>query len=126
MAMALHDELLALEHAAWKANLAGDGAHYDRYLTHDALSVSPFGVATRDEAVAVINANQNPYSSYELTEPHILALADDAALVTYRVRVEGDTDGSPFSYDAFATSVYVRRDDAWRGAFFQMTFPGSV
>lgn len=114
-------ELLDVEHELWRANLAGHGAFYADFLRPDALAVSPWGTLTRDEAVATINANQNPYTSYEITEPQVVPLGPDAAVLTYRAEVHGENEGEPFRHTVYATSVHVREDGRWRGAFHQQT-----
>lgn len=117
------NDLLDIEHELWKANLAGDGATFDRLLRDGAISVSPWGVAEKPEAVALINANENPYHAYEISEPRLVELTDDSAVLTYKVHVEGTRGDAPFTIDFFATSAYVQRDGVWLGAFNQFTSP---
>jgi hypothetical protein len=117
------NDLLDIEHEFWKANLAGDGATFDRLLRDDAIGVSPWGVAGKSQAVAGINANQNPYHAYEITEPTVVELTDESAVLTYKVHVKGSQGDAPFTVDFFATTVYVRRDGTWLAAFNQFTTP---
>jgi hypothetical protein len=117
------NELLDIEHEFWEANLAGDGATFDRLLRDDALGVSPWGVAGKSQAVASIDANENPYHVYEIAEPRVVELTDDSAVLTYKVHVEGTRGDAPFTIDFFATTVYVERGGTWLGAFNQFTLP---
>jgi ketosteroid isomerase-like protein len=121
----LTKELLDLERQLWDANVAGDGEFYGKLLRPDALAVSPWGTIDYDTAVAGISVNRNPYTGYELTDEHALALGPDAGLLTYQARVDGQRSdsGESFSHTVYATSVYVREDGRWRSAFHQQTLP---
>jgi hypothetical protein len=48
--------------------------------------------------VATINANHNPYTSYEITEPRAVPLGRDAAALTYRAEVHGENEGQLFNH----------------------------
>jgi hypothetical protein len=117
------NDLLDIEHEFWKANLAGDSATFDRLLRDDALGVSPWGVADKSQVVALIKANENPYHAYEISEPRLVELTDESAVLTYKVHVEGSRGDTPFTIDFFATSAYVDQDGTWLGAFSQFTTP---
>ena len=51
--------------------------------------------------------------------PRSLALSADVAALQYRASARREGDDSP--YHALVTSVYVRRDGAWRLALHQQT-----
>jgi ketosteroid isomerase-like protein len=119
--MSLFEELMQLERKTWDANLAGDGGYYDRFLTDDAVVVSPWGVQGKPAVVAAITVNALPYTGYELDQERLVPLGPDAALVTYRAVVRGERGGEPFTHTVYATSAYRREGGVWRGPFHQQS-----
>lgn len=119
--MDLTAELMAVERAAWDANLAGDGAFYDRMLRDDAIAVSPWGVQDKADAVATITANENPFTGCELDRAQSRRLGADGALITYRAVVRGESGGVPFQHTVYATSVYARENGRWRSVLHQQS-----
>jgi hypothetical protein len=110
----MHDELLRIEHELG----AGSADAYRRHLAEEALMVLPDGVLDRDACIAAIEASPG-WDELEISDARTLALADDAAVLTYSWRSRrGET-----SYTALMSSVYARRDGAWRLVLHQQT-PG--
>ena len=76
-----------------------------------------FGVVTRDEAIAAMEAAP-PWARFELSDPRVVALTEESGVLVYRVvaqRVGEDP------YSAVISSTYVCRDGAWKLAFHQQT-----
>jgi uncharacterized protein (TIGR02246 family) len=119
--MDLLGELVELEEKVWAANRAGDADFYARVLRDDAFVVSRYGVQDRATILAGVRANTVPYVSSTITEPRVLELTPDSALINYRVHVEALRNGEPMAFDALATSVYTREDGAWRCALHQQS-----
>ncbi|MFN8025270.1 MAG: nuclear transport factor 2 family protein [Acidimicrobiia bacterium] len=115
----LHDELLALETAAWQA-LTEPGAatgYYDDTLADDVLMLFPGGMVIDDREAVVASMDGALWSSFEITEPRVLRLGDDAAVFAYRVHaVRQEQD-----YDALLNSTYVREAGEWHLALHQQT-----
>src|SRR6185369_1158658 len=97
--MDLQGELLGLEEKMWAANRAGDAGYYAKLLRDDSLVVSRYGVMGRAAIVAGIGENRNPYVSSTITEPRVIELTADSALITYHVHVEALHDGTPLAFD---------------------------
>lgn len=119
--MSLETTLLELENELWRANREGDGAFYEEHLRPDALVVSRYGVVERDAMLPRVQENRNPYLRAELTEPRVLSLTEDSALITYRSTVTAQANTEEITFEVLATSVYVREGGTWRGAFHQQT-----
>jgi|RhiMetdeSRZDD1v2_1073273.scaffolds.fasta_scaffold3289716_1 uncharacterized protein (TIGR02246 family) len=119
--MTLEQTILGLEDEMWRANREGDGGFYARCLTDDAIVVSRFGVMGKDQIVAGINANRNPFVRSEIHEPRVFALGDSAALITYRATYTALIDGAEQDFTSLSTSVYVLVDGQWRSKFHQQT-----
>lgn len=116
--MTVETELTELEQQIWAANRAGDGGTYERLLRADALLVSRFGVATKDQIVPMIQRNENPFERTELSDQRVVEVSPDSALITYRADV---TTAAGLSFSVLATSVYARADGSWRLALHQQT-----
>jgi uncharacterized protein (TIGR02246 family) len=119
--MGTEKTLLALEDEMWRANRAGDGAFYAHLLRDDALVVSRYGVAGKEQIVPVIDKNDNPYLRTDLSNQRVLRITDDSALVTYEAAVTALVNGAEVSFRVLATSVYAYDGQRWRGVFHQQT-----
>jgi hypothetical protein len=113
----MSSELQELEEEFWRRS--GDAKFYDENMTGDAFMVfpAPAGIMDRDAILAVV-ASASPWVKLELTDVHVLELRRETAVIAYRAaaaRAEGQV------YNAFASSVYVREDDAWKLAVHQQT-----
>jgi len=107
-------DLLALEHAAWRA-LCGPGAAdwYRERLADDAVMVFPFGVLDREQSLAAI-AGAPPWAEYRIEKSRTVALPGGGALVYHaRARRPG---AEPF--EAWIASVWI----AGRLALHQQSF----
>jgi hypothetical protein len=113
------DHLLNIERGLW----TNDAVFYRDHLTEDCLLVFPeTGVITRDIAVDAIrkeNEEGRRWAEVYFDEVHSLRLAEDVALLTYRAIARWQHEKSTIT--ALASSLYVKRDGAWKLAFHQQT-----
>jgi hypothetical protein len=118
--MRIEERLLEVERRGWTALSSGDGgAHYRQHLTDDALMAFSFGVMTRDQAIAAMEAAP-PWAHFQLSDPRAVALTEDSGVLVYRV-VARRVGEEPYS--AVISSTYVCRNGEWKLAFHQQT-PG--
>jgi hypothetical protein len=111
-------ELEELERRGWEALCGPDGAaFYDEVMADDGLMVFPGTILDRDASLAAI-ASAAPWASFELIDVQAVELSADAGLVTYRAVAQ--RPGRP-PYEALMTSVYSRREGAWRLVLHQQT-----
>ncbi|NUW38136.1 nuclear transport factor 2 family protein [Nonomuraea sp. SMC257] len=117
------DELIALTEKAWEANRNGDAAFYDRFLTEDVHSVSPWGVVTdRDTILKGFAENQNPYTRTDQSDHKVIMLTEDSAIHTSTVEIDMLVGGTTErTMRVYATTSLVRRDGEWKAAHFQIT-----
>ncbi|GAA0954135.1 nuclear transport factor 2 family protein [Nonomuraea longicatena] len=116
------DEIIELTERAWEANRNGDPDFYDRYLTEDVLSVSPWGVVSDRAAILKGFAeNHNPYIRTEQSEHRVVRLTDDSVVHTAKVEIDMITDGETRTMRVYATTALVRLDGEWKAAHFQVT-----
>jgi hypothetical protein len=117
--MELEKQLIDIERNLW----TNDAAFYKKSLIEDAFLVFPeTGVIGRDAAVDAIlteNAEGRRWAEVEFDEVRTLRLADEIALLTYRVAARWEHE--PAKNSALASSVYVKRGGAWKLAFHQQT-----
>jgi hypothetical protein len=120
MNAAVRDHLLTIERRLW----TNDAVFYKENLTDDCLLVFPeTGVITREVAIDAIrkeNEEGRRWAEVNFDQIRNLMLADDVALLTYRVTARWEHEKSAVT--ALASSVYLKRDDgAWRLTFHQQT-----
>lgn len=103
---------LARETELWVAYANRDAAALERLVDPLALDAGPWGVLTRDEAIAAVARME--ISSYAIEGLRVRA-AGEAEIVSYRATVEGRYAGAPFPARALvATSVWARSGAGWR------------
>ncbi|WP_308291786.1 nuclear transport factor 2 family protein [Microbacterium jejuense] len=114
------DELLELEHQGWTSLCDSAGADfYGRLMTPDGVMVLAHGMVLDRDAVVASLDEAPPWRTYEITDERLIPLGDDHAILVYTGRATRDGDEPPFV--ALMSSVYTRRDGAWRLALYQQT-----
>jgi len=117
--MSLEGQLLDVEKRLWR----NDAQLYHDNLLEEALLVFPeTGVITRDVAVDAIlaeNADSRKWAEVGFEEVRGVRLTEDVALLTYRVTARWAQEDS--EYLAVASSVYVKREGAWKLALHQQS-----
>lgn len=105
-------QLMAIEEAL----AGGSGEAYRRHLAGDALVVVPGAVLDRDTCAAAMDESPG-WDEREITDVRSTSVSPDSAMLTYRWRSRrGET-----VYAAVMSSVYARRDGAWRLVLHQQT-----
>ena len=108
----VHEDLLRIE----RALAPGDAGAYRRHLAPEAVVVVPGAALDRDACVAAIE-QAPPWDDWTIEAPRTLALGDGAAVLTYGWRSRRGEQ----AYAALMSSVYARRDGAWRLVLHQQT-----
>ncbi|APC35418.1 MULTISPECIES: nuclear transport factor 2 family protein [Nocardiopsis] len=116
---ALLKELFDLEHRGWEAISSANADFYREMVTDDTVVVEHDGVGTGQDLVEEIEANDSPFVGFTLENPKLVRITDDSAVLTYRATAE--VTGRDMVYRLYMTSVYARRDGAWRLLFHQQT-----
>ena len=114
------DELIDLERAGWEAlSSSGEAARafYERVLDRTVLMLLPGGMVLDERAAIVESMSGTPWSSFELEDVRCLQPTPDTAVVTYGVVARRESQ----EYSALMSSVYVRREAAWKLVFHQQT-----
>ena len=109
---AVHEELLRIERELG----AGPGDPYRRHLAEDAVVVVPGAVLDREACAAALDASPG-WDEWTISDARTRSLTPDSAVLTYRWHSRrGDA-----TYSATMSSVYARRDGAWRLVLHQQT-----
>lgn len=126
---AIDQELKRLETSYWDAIQRKDGSVAMKLSDDECIVVGALGVGALDRDKLVEMMNQG--SGYELTsyriddkDLQIRKLTDDVAIVAYRVYEDLVVDGKPESFEAYDTSVWVRRPQGWQCAMHTETLKG--
>lgn len=109
------------ERLVWEALVAGDAAADGRLLSDDFLGVYPTGFAGRADHVAQL-ADGPTVTHYSMRQEALLAISDDAVLLTYEARFR--RVGSGASERMYVSSLWCRRDQRWVNTFSQDTPAG--
>jgi hypothetical protein len=117
MKTAIDQELRDQERRYWDAVQRKDGAAAME-MTDDACTVAGaqgVGEMNRERLRDMLESSRFELTSYSIDDDgfRVHQIADDVAVVSYKVREDLVVDGKPESIEAFDTSVWVRRDGKW-------------
>lgn len=114
------DDLLDVEHRGWQSLCESSGADfYGTLMLDDGVMILAHGyVFDRQQVIDSLN-DAPAWSHYEITEPHLIELTDECAVLAYRGTAW--RHGEDPEFRALMSSVYVRREGTWRLASYQQT-----
>ena len=102
-----------IEQRAWKAADIRDMEFYRDYLAPKALVVSPWGILDREGILRDLVENPNEFPEYAITDPRVVPLGEENAVLAYTVSFGVQT--------LYASTVYARSGGRWQAAFHQRT-----
>lgn len=115
-------DLKALAHAADQAQVQGDRATLDRLIADDFRIVGgsgkPYGKAG---LIALFTDPQVTLEPYEVREPFVIPLGDDAAMLGGLVTFKGLDHGSPYSQTFRYADTWLKRHGRWQVVYTQVT-----
>jgi hypothetical protein len=118
--MAVRDDLLQLEHDAWRAlSTGGETAaeFYDQVLASEVLMLLPGGLVIDDRRAAVDSMRGTPWNEFALSDERVFELDERCVVVAYRATAKRPGQ----YYEALLNSTYVRENGAWKLALHQQT-----
>jgi len=119
---ALKNTLVTLEKQSWEAWKNRDAAFFRDFLSDDHLEVGPAGVGNKAAVVATVASPLCVVKSYEVDSFVLTRIDDNTALLTYHAKQDTACRGVQVSSPAWASSLYVRRDNRWRNFLYQQTW----
>lgn len=116
----VRETLLDLERRGWDSLCDGTGdSFYGELMTDDALMVLANGQVMDRDAVVESLRDAPPWRTYEISDLRFVDAGDDAAAIVYGGRAYRAAQEPAFV--GLMSSVYVRREGAWRLALYQQT-----
>lgn len=112
----LMNELLELENGFWGA--AGAPGFYQANFAQDGVIVLAMGIMDKAQVMEAMAAAE-PWAGYELEPAHLIEISQDVAALVYRASARRTDDEA--DYEVVISSVYARRDGAWKLIVHQQT-----
>lgn len=113
--------LIAEERASWNLAIQRNTAAYKAFHAPDFITVTAGGVAGKASSEASAMDAHVRFDQCELSRFDVRFVAQNAALVTYRVKAAGLDHGKTFQLDSYASSLWMKRNGAWLNVFYQAT-----
>jgi hypothetical protein len=118
---AIAQHLMADEKASWTLAIKRDAGDYRAFHAPDFFTVTTTGVVDKIHSeVSAMDANVH-FDQCDLSGFDVRFVAQDAALVTYRVKAAGLDHGKAFQLDSYASSLWMKRNGKWLNVFYQAT-----
>lgn len=116
----MRSALIDLERRGWDALTDGGAAavtFYDMVLATEPTMLLPGGLRLTDRASTLEAMSGTPWDSYRMDDVAVARVTDDVGLVSYAVEARRGEQ----VYSALVSSLYARRDGAWRLVAHQQT-----
>jgi hypothetical protein len=115
---AAEKQIIANERAVLDAFAKADAPGFKRHLSPDAFGIDPMmgmvKVADWEKSLKDVKVE-----NWDIDTTQVHWIGDDAAILTYRWTGKGTFQGQPIPSPAWASTVWVHRDGAWRALFHQ-------
>lgn len=95
-----------------------------RLMTPDHIAITPYYGGPKTGAEQIKSLDDLRLSEYGSDKMKFTPLDKNTVLITYPLTQKGTFRGKAIAPRSFASAVWVRRDGAWREAFYQETALG--
>ena len=112
----VEDTVAGLERKYWQALKERDWEAALRLTADPCIVTGAQGVSELDHATYRKMMNQQSHwtlEDFELEDVKVRLLADDVAIVAYKVKEDMKVDGKPLALEAAESSTWVRKDGSW-------------
>jgi hypothetical protein len=109
--------LVTLEKSAYAAWKSKDAKFWDTFLADKFVGWGASGRLDKASATREYTGADCAIKSYSLSDETMRSLGKGAALLTYKIAVDGTCEGQAVPANSWAASVYVRDGGKWQGAF---------
>lgn len=121
----IEQRLIVKERMSWQLAIKGDAVSYKALHTPDFFTLSGTGVTDRAHSESSALDPNVHFDQCGLSEFSVRFVAENAALITYRVKASGLDHGKAFQLDSYVSSLWMKRDGRWLNAFYQATPAGA-
>jgi hypothetical protein len=120
-AASLEESLIAKEKEVWEAFKRKDASALKGLLADDAYEVDDEGeISTKAQQIESLN-DMN-LTRYRMSDLKVVVINKDAAIVRYKVMIEGSYKGEEFVPNwSIASAVWVNRAGKWQNILYQET-----
>jgi ketosteroid isomerase-like protein len=115
------DALLAMDKSAYEAWKTKNTGFWDGFLATNFVGFGQVGRMDRSEAMKQYAGTDCDVKSYSMSDEQMTPLGNDAAIISYKLAVDGTCGGQKIPAEQWAASMYVRDGDKWKGAFHAET-----
>lgn len=125
-AEAIKAEVLKCEQQYWQSMKDGNPEAARRLTDFPCIIAGAQGVASVDERsfAAMMDGSQRQLKDFRLGETQVRLLADDIAIVAYKVHEDLTVEGKPMMLDAADASVWIKRGGQWQCALHTESLTG--
>jgi hypothetical protein len=109
--------LVTLEKSAYAAWKSKDAKFWDTFLSDKFVGWGTSGKLDKVSAKKEYTGADCEIKSYALSEERVSPRGKQAALITYKVTVDGTCGGQKIPANSWAAGVYVRDGGQWKAAF---------
>ena len=118
----LETTLIARERQVWEAYKHKDAAAVRDLVSDDSYSVEDADGGVITKAQALQNLPDLAIDDYTMENIRVIPINSSAAVVRYRVKVQGSSHGEPFTpHWSTVSSVWVKRKGKWQNFLYQET-----
>jgi ketosteroid isomerase-like protein len=111
------DAIVALEKSAYAAWKSKDAKFWDTFLSDKFVGWGTFGKLDKASAKKEYTGVDCDIKSYALSEERVSPRGQQAALITYKVTVDGTCGGKKIPANSWVAGVYVRDGGQWKAVF---------
>src|SRR5260370_18135308 len=109
--------LVTLEKSAYAAWKSKDAKFWDTFLSDKFVGWGSSGRLDKASATKEFTGADCAIKSYALSDEQMNPLGKAAALITYKITVDGTCGGQEVPANSWAASAYVRDGGKWKGTF---------
>lgn len=115
MDTAIEKELLDLEKQYWQAIQDRDIDTAMKLTHYPCIVAGASGVASveRDRFKQMMSAAKYELKGFSFSDAKVTSLADDVAVVAYKIHEEISVEGKPMTLDTADSSTWVKEDGHW-------------
>jgi uncharacterized protein (TIGR02246 family) len=119
----LQSDLMANVKSAWAAWGKKDIETYRKYLTEDAVEivVDSKPVRGRDAIIKNIQGQSCKLNNIAFEDVKMRRLGEDAAVLSYTVKLDASCDGKPLPPKLAATNIFEQQNGKWLSTSYQET-----